>query len=66
MEIDIHAPGKARTPDLRISLLVLNHKDDVLTDRATGAVVLGSISLGYHICKETSILIKRRSLFNQL
>ena len=33
----IFSPGEVRTPDLRISLSVLNHKYDVLTDCATGA-----------------------------
>ena len=46
MEINIHASGEARTPDLRISLSVLTYKYDVLTDCATGADILGTISAG--------------------
>ena len=37
MEAKIFAPGKFRTPDLRISLSVLTYKYDALTDCATGA-----------------------------
>ena len=59
MEINIHAPGEVRTPDLRISLSVLTYKYDALTDCATGADILGLISAGYHYCKDTSMLIKR-------
>ena len=43
MEINIHAPGEARTPDLRVSLSVLTYKYDVPTGCATGAVILGMI-----------------------
>ena len=46
MEINIHAPGEPRTPDLRISLSVLTYKYDVLTDCATGADILGMILAG--------------------
>ena len=46
MEINIHAPGQARTPNLRISLSVLTYKYNALTDCATGAVILGMILAG--------------------
>ena len=46
MEINIHAPGKARTPDLRISLSVLTYKYDALADSATGADILTMTSVG--------------------
>ena len=46
MEINIHAPEEDRTPDLRISLPVLTYKYDVLTNCATGAVILGMILAG--------------------
>ena len=59
--INIYAPGEARTPDLRISLSVLTYKYDALTDCATGADVQGVIPTGYHICKDNSMLIGRRS-----
>ena len=37
IEAKISAPGEAPTPDLRISLSVLNYNYDALTDCATGA-----------------------------
>ena len=46
MEINIHAPGEARTPDLRISLSVLTCKDNALTDCAALADILAMISAG--------------------
>ena len=60
MEINIHAQGEARTPDLRISLSVLTDKYDALIDCATGADILAMISAGYHSCKDTSMLIKKK------
>ena len=46
MEINIYAPGEARTTDLPISFSVLTYNYDVLTDCATGADILGIISAG--------------------
>ena len=46
MEINIHAPGEARTPDLRISLSVLTYMYDALTDCATGPDILAMILAG--------------------
>ena len=46
MEINIHATGEDRTPDLRISLSVLTYKYDALTNCATVADILAMISAG--------------------
>ena len=46
MERNIHAPGEARTPELRVSLSALTYMYDALTDCATGAHILAMISAG--------------------
>ena len=46
MEINIHPPWEARTPDLRISLSTLTYKYNALTDCATGADIRAMISAG--------------------
>ena len=48
--VKTHAPGEARTPDLRISLSILIYKYDALTDCATGAKsTYQTLSNGYLI-----------------